>query len=81
VEVAASLLSPAGLSPAALAPVSLAHWFFALFRNRPLTDKALRQVDWSRIDVLVLEKLKHGKAGGVLSPIQQAPVTLAPQGL
>ena len=28
-----------------------------------LVGKALRQVDWSRIDVLVLEKLKHVKTG------------------
>ena len=28
-----------------------------------LVGKALRQVDWSRIDVLVLEKLRHVKTG------------------
>ena len=49
-----------------------------------LVGKALRQVDWSRIDVLVLEKLaarQDGKARDVLSPIQQAPVALALPGL
>ena len=49
-----------------------------------LVGKALRQVDWSRIDVLVLEKLRYVKTGrrGTFSrPLNRCLVTLALQGL
>ena len=49
-----------------------------------LAGKALRQVNWSRIDVLVLERLRHVKTGrrGTFSRrLQQASVPLALQSL